>query len=132
MMTAPAAYGFGSSKRVNEARHDRDHKATGPGAYEVHLKNKKSEPAFSMGAKFVEKKNTATMNPAASMYNLPSKIIESPGKSFGGKLNYEEKRTQGTIGTGPGGYDHERSMKLRNKNLYYSMGAKLPDLDFKK
>jgi hypothetical protein len=23
-------------------------------------------------------------------------------------------------------------MKLRNKNLYYSMGAKLPDLDFKK
>jgi hypothetical protein len=113
MMTAPAAYGFGSSKRVDEVRHDRDHKATGPGAYEVHLKHKKSEPSFSMGAKFKEKRR----NHPGSTHILPSKMIESPGKSFGGKLNYEEKRTQGTIGTGPGGYDHEKTIKIKNKNL---------------
>jgi hypothetical protein len=82
MMTAPAAYGFGSSKRVSEARTDRDLKATGPGTYDVHLKHKKSDPSFSMGAKFKEPTNTNKMNPASSTYNLPSKIIESPGKTF--------------------------------------------------
>ena len=47
---------------------------TGPGNYEIHLKDKKKEPSFSMGAKLttVDKKHA----PSPDAYNIPSKMVE--------------------------------------------------------
>lgn len=48
--------------------------------------DKKKEPQFSMGAKLKGNESTFAKAPAPGAYNLPSKVIESPGKSFSKKL----------------------------------------------
>ena len=53
----------------------------GPGNYESHLKDKKKEPSYTIGARptVIDKK----INPSPADYNIPSKIVEKPGKSMG-------------------------------------------------
>ena len=54
---------------------------TGPGNYEIHLKDKKKEPAFTMGARLttVDKR----VAPGAGTYEIPSKMVEKQGRSMG-------------------------------------------------
>jgi hypothetical protein len=53
--------------------------------------------------------------PGAGTYNIPDKIIESPGKSMAAKL--KNLSLEGKLGPGPGGYTVE---KPRRDNLSYS------------
>lgn len=50
-MSSPPAWGFGTGAMGTVSRHDRDHKNTGPGSYNVTLTDKKKEAQYSMGAK---------------------------------------------------------------------------------
>jgi len=65
--------------------------------------------------------------PAPGAYEIPAKIVESPGKSMGEKTVI--KSLAGTLGPGPGGYNVDQQKKA---NFSYSMGGKLEDLEFKK
>jgi len=53
--------------------------------------------------------------PAPGAYELPSKVIESPGKSIGARLNIGSK--EGLLGPGPGAYAVD---KLKDHNVKYS------------
>ncbi len=81
--------------------------ASGPGSYEIHLKDKKREPAFSMGARIstIDKKVT----PGAGSYDLPSKVVEKPGKSMGIKLESAMVKRNSAAEPGPGGYNVDKS-----------------------
>jgi hypothetical protein len=52
-----------------------------PGIYDITLKDKKNEPQWSMGAKIEEIDKRISISP--QKYEIPSKIIESPGKTMG-------------------------------------------------
>jgi hypothetical protein len=52
-----------------------------PGTYDITLKDKKNEPQWSMGAKIEEIDKRISISP--QKYEIPSKIIESPGKTMG-------------------------------------------------
>jgi len=62
-------------------------------------------------------------NPGPNSYNLPSKIVESQGKSMGMKT--ESKHRAGALGPGPGGYSAD---KMKQNNVKYSMAGKLRDI----
>jgi len=79
-----------------------------------------------MGAKLKGNSSTFEKAPGAGTYNLPSKVIESPGKSFSKKLY--NSHFKGDLGTGPSGYSVD---KKKVQNFSYSMGGKLADLAFK-
>jgi hypothetical protein len=53
--------------------------------------------------------------PGPGVYELPGKIIESPGKSMGMRLKDGSK--EGLLGPGPGAYAVD---KLKEHNLKYS------------
>jgi len=74
-MSSPPAWGMGSSVREAGTRHDRDHKNTGPGSYNVTLTDKKKEAQYSMGAKLKNQQGTYEKSPGAGTYNPPSKVI---------------------------------------------------------
>jgi hypothetical protein len=73
-----------------------------------------------MGAKFEGVDKRVIVSPQA--YNIPSKIIEQPGKSMGQKLKGSLETN--SFSPGPGAYVQE---KAKIGNLSYSMGAKLTD-----
>jgi hypothetical protein len=77
---------MGSSKRDGGPRNDRDYKNIGPGSYNLGLTDKKKEAAYTMGSKLKSKNGTFEQSPGAGTYNPPSKVVESPGKSFSKKL----------------------------------------------
>lgn len=77
-----------------------------PGTYERTLTDKRLMPKWSMGAKVKTIDKRTTVSPDA--YNLPSRVVETQGKSmglkFGGAL-----QTQGKLNVpGPGAYNQEK------------------------
>jgi len=79
-----------------------------------------------MGARLNRLTHSHVKAPGAGTYNPPSKIIESPGKSFSKRLH--TSHFAGDLGSGPGGYNAD---KQKSDNFGYSMAAKLEDLAFK-
>jgi len=79
-----------------------------------------------MGAKLNTKAGTYEASPGAGTYNPPTKVIESPGKTFSKKLY--SSHYKGMLGTGPAAYNVD---KKKTQNFSYSMGGKLQDLAFK-
>jgi hypothetical protein len=53
-------------------------------------------------------------------YNIPSKMVETHGRTFG--LKPEIKETSNVFVPGPGAYTQE---KAKERNLSWSMGKKL-------
>lgn len=68
---------------------------------------------YSMGVKSGGAQSLETPGPGG--YDLPSKITESPGKSFGSR--YKDENPTHLQAPGPGAYTHE---KQKNKNLSYT------------
>jgi hypothetical protein len=60
---------------------------------------------YSMGAK-TNLENGRLNVPGAGSYDLPSKIVESPGKTIGQKLDITS--LAGKLGPGPGGYNVDK------------------------
>lgn len=79
----------------------------GPGSYEKHLKDLKSEPAYSMGAKVntIDKR----IAPSPDAYNIPSKMIEKTGKSMGIKLHSTLLQKGKINDPGPGNYNVDKA-----------------------
>jgi len=67
-----------------ETKKNRELANVAPGTYELHLKDKKREPQYSMGAKLNDVDKRITVSP--QQYNIPSKLEAKAGKSFGIKL----------------------------------------------
>ena len=80
--------------------------------------DKRAEPKYSIAGKYAsaDKNNS----PGPNQYDIPSKVIEKQGKTFGIKL--KGSLTNDTLGPGPGGYNNEKNKK---DNYQYSMGQKL-------
>jgi hypothetical protein len=93
-------------------------KAVGPGSYQMNLNDKKKEPVFSMGAK-LENNPHKFSSPSPDKYTIPSKLVESPGKTMGEKTKILKNSTIDV--PGPGTYSQEKS----HTNLKYSMALKL-------
>lgn len=90
-----------------------------PGTYQATLVDKKSEPKWSMAAKLsvVDKRVSASPD----KYDIPSKIIESQGKTMGEKL--PGSMSGGRLAVpGPGQYAAD---KQKSDDFKYSMGARL-------
>lgn len=68
----------------------------------------------SMGARTTSENQKLNV-PAPGAYELPGKVIESPGKSIGARLNIGSK--EGLLGPGPGAYAVD---KLKDHNVKYS------------
>lgn len=79
-----------------------------------------------MGAKTFGNKDKLNV-PGPNSYDLPSKIVESQGKTMGAKS--PSKHQAGELGPGPSGYTYDKAKK---DNVKFSMGGRLEDLDFKK
>ena len=81
----------------------------GPGSYELNVKSK--GPKYSMGKMYPLPQKQKT--PGAGEYTIPSKIVESPGKTMGEKrdLNFN------SIVPGPGSYDADL---IKKSNYHYS------------
>ena len=45
-MSSPPAWGMGTGAKGTVSRHDRDHKNTGPGSYNINLTDKKKEAQY--------------------------------------------------------------------------------------
>ena len=117
---SPPAFSMGTTKRMQTIKKDREEASVGPGSHGVNLINKGRAPAFSLGVKSVKKEPEVI--PGAGQYELPSKIIESPGKSIAKK--HSEKNLPGHLGNGPGAYNPSGL----GKNARYSIGARTIDL----
>ena len=74
---------------------------------------------FSMGSKLVD--IDKRVSPGPSVYDIPSKVVEAQGKTFGLKI---EGLKDLTNTPGPGAYAQE---KAKVDNAAYSMAAKLGD-----
>lgn len=59
------------------------------------------------------------VSPGPSVYDIPSKIVEKQGKTFGLKVAGLKDTTQAP---GPGAYSVD---KLKQENYSFSMGSKL-------
>ena len=95
---SPPAFSMGSVSRFQTTRKDRDSTHLGPGG--IHLKNK--GPEFTLGVKSALKPPDAI--PGAGTYEVPSKMIESPGKSILKKYSLKQEN----LGDGPGAYNPHR------------------------
>ena len=104
-----------------EGKKNQDTANVGPNTYERHLKDKKHEPQWSMGAR-IKEVSEKTPVPAPGQYDIPSHISKN-GKSMGAKL--KGSMDMATLAPGPGAYNQE---KEKMGNLQYSMGSKLKDL----
>lgn len=69
---------------------------------------------FSMGAK-TNAENRKLNVPGAGSYNLPSRLVESPGKTMGKRIDIVE--LGGKLGPGPGGYNVD---KAKQGNVAFS------------
>ena len=81
-MTSPAAFGFGTGKRGQEIRKDRDFKNIGPGSYKPGLNDKKKEPQFSMGAKLTNLTPSYINSPGAGTFNPNTTLTKSKGNEW--------------------------------------------------
>jgi hypothetical protein len=125
--SSPPAWGFGSSIRDEKIQRNKDTANVAPGSYEVNLSDKKKLPSYSMSLKLKTSSPTSAQSPAPGTYMPPSKILESPGKSFHKRL--DNKHFQGDLGSGPGGYNAE---KLKTGDFKFSMSKRLDDIGFRK
>lgn len=91
-----------------------------PGTYQSSLADKKAEPRWSMAAKLKTPDKRLSASP--DRYDIPSKIVETPGKTMGARLPGALVSATQLKVPGPGQYDQD---KQRSDNFKYSMGAKL-------
>jgi hypothetical protein len=103
-------------------------KNAGPGSYKQTLNHKKSNPSFTMATKTANPQTTNLKTPSSHAYNIPSKMIESPGKTMAARDNYDSKHLPGMLGPGPSGYNADKPKKYNSK---FTMSSKLPDLETK-
>ena len=73
-----------------------------PGAYQSSLVDKRSEPKWTMGARIMLKDRKVSASP--DRYNVPSKILESPGKTMGARLGNSIASVGRLRVPGPGTY----------------------------
>lgn len=95
------AWSIGKSDRFKmnaETKKNNELANVSPGSYERHLKDKKDYPKWSMGGRIKEMDKTFSPSPQA--YNIPSKVVEKQGKSFGVKLR--SSLASGDLVPGPG------------------------------
>lgn len=81
-MSSPAAFGFGTGKRSQEVRKDRDFKNIGPGSYKVTLADKKREPQFSMGARLSNLSPSFMKAPGAGTFNPNTTLTKTKGSEW--------------------------------------------------
>ena len=93
-----------------------------PVSYNKGLTDKKKEPAFSMGQRYEAVDKRVIVSPA--QYNIPSKMVERPGKSIGAKLGSAIMNKTMNV-PGPGTYKQD---KMKSGDFRYSMGTKLQDV----
>jgi hypothetical protein len=105
---------MGSAGRLQTTKKDRELAGVAPGSHGVSLISK--GPAFSLGVKPVAKEPETI--PGAGHYELPSKLIESPGKSIAKR--YPEKDIQGHLGNGPAAYNPSGK---KNNDFKFSIGG---------
>ena len=82
MTNSPPAWGFGTSKRDEKIQRNKDCKNVAPGSYEPSLCDKRKLPSYSLSLKLKSPVPTCVSSPAPGTYMPPSRICESPGKSF--------------------------------------------------
>lgn len=113
---------MGKSQRgdISNGRQARDMTGVSPDSYSLNMSNKKKDPSYSFGGKYPTK-ITSIDTPGAGSYSIPTKIIESTGKTMGAK---SESKTK-LLGPGPGGYNVD---KAKRNDLKYSFGAKGKDI----
>ena len=72
------------------------------------MKDKRREPNYSMGAKLEDTANKMNKGfPGPNQYEIPSKVVENSGKTFGIKLR--SSLDQGPlIVPGPGAYESDK------------------------
>ena len=73
----------------------------GPGSYQSTLIHKRNDPKYTMGAR-TSPNGDKLNSPGPDTYNLPQKVIENQGKTFGLKL--KGGFGEGNINPGPGTY----------------------------
>jgi hypothetical protein len=56
----------------------------GPGAYGASMVDKKNEPKYTMAGKYASAEKSGS--PGPNQYNIPSRVVEKQGKTFGIKL----------------------------------------------
>lgn len=90
-----------------------------PGTYQSSLADKPKDPTWSMAAKLkvIDKRISASPD----QYNIPSKIVEKPGRTMGMRLGGSLSQASKMIAPGPGTYLQDKS---KQDNFKYSMGAK--------
>ena len=99
----------------------------GPGTYEPSLVDLEKSPVLSMGAKLKDPVTTNMVTPSCDKYNIPSKMIETPGKSLTAKRPAIDMMAN--IGKGPAQFNVSSPKK---NNFAYSMAGKLDDFEIKK
>jgi hypothetical protein len=91
----------------------------GPGSHVISLKHLRNPAAYSMARKYPAE--AVGDSPGVGTYTLPSRIKESPGKSFSKK--FELKTEQGTLGHGPASY----TVLPKSTSHCYSMAVRTAD-----
>jgi len=71
-----------------------------PGTHELSTKTLKREPSYSMGVRIEDIDKRIIVSP--SKYSLPSKVVETNGRSFGLKPKIAD--TSNVFSPGPGQY----------------------------
>lgn len=86
------------------------------------MADKKKEPKYSIAAKFNDVSDKEKRSfPSPNAYNIPSKVVEKQGKTFGLKLGSSMEGGNKFV-PGPGTYSQD---KQKRDDYKYSMGAKL-------
>ena len=70
-----------------------------PGTYQPTLVDKRSEPRWSMAARLKQTDKRVSASP--DRYDIPSKILETPGKTMAARLTSQAHRLSAP---GPGAY----------------------------
>lgn len=83
---SPPAWGFGSSVRGEKIQRNKDTANVAPGSYKISLVDKEKLPSYSMSMKLKTASPSSARSPAPGTYEPPSRICESPGKSFHKRL----------------------------------------------
>ena len=91
-----------------------------PGAYNAaNMVDKKNEPRWTMAGRYKDAhlKNLGT---SPAHYDIPSKMVESPGKTMGHRLISQSMQQLGSV-PGPGSYG--TAEKPKKGDYKYSMGG---------
>jgi hypothetical protein len=112
-LSNPPAYSIGKKPKSKMEKID-----VGPGSYAASFVDRKKEPSFSMAGK--AKNGLKLDTPGAGHYEMPSKIVESQGKTMA--MKYKQKSEAGILGDGPGAYNPDLK---KSQDFKFSMGLKL-------